>query len=41
MKKLVISNSKGFGVKKLCVVCNTKEILVFNVFGFAIMVFKK
>lgn len=40
MKKLVISR-KGFGVKKLCVVCNTKEILVINVFGCAIMVIKK
>ena len=31
----------GFGVKRFCVVANTKEILAFNVFGLAILVIKK
>lgn len=31
----------GFGIKKLCVVVNTKEILALNILGMSILVIKK
>lgn len=40
MVKLRISGFKTFGVKRLRVVANTKELFLLNLFGFGIWIIK-